>query len=90
MGLDVFLQVLGPLESLRTGSAFVRLQRHMDTKVRGDVVTFDRGHVAGTPLASEVEVVGALTTNMPLAEMILNPEILADSQASENKVSGLT
>jgi hypothetical protein len=71
MGLDMLLQILGTLESLATEVALVRLERHMYPDVRGDVVTLDGGSVASTPLASQVQVVGALASNMALADVFL-------------------
>lgn len=71
MSLDVFLQILRTLECLATEIALVRLQGHMDSDVRGDVVTLDGGSTAVAPLASEVQVVCALTSNMALTDVIL-------------------
>lgn len=71
MGLDMLLQILGTLESLATEVALVRLERHMDPDVRGYVVTLDGGSVASTPLASQVQVVSALASNMALADVFL-------------------
>lgn len=71
MGLDVFFQILGPLEGLATEVALVRLQGNMHTNVRGDVVTLDGGGVAVAPLASQVQVVGAFAANMALADVVL-------------------
>jgi hypothetical protein len=69
--LDMFLQILWTLESLATEITLVWLQGHMNTDVRGDVVTLDRGGSASVPTTGEVEVVGALATNMSLTDMIL-------------------
>lgn len=69
--LDVLLEVLRPLERLATKLALVRLQGHVNTDVRGDVVALHGGCPTLAPLASEVEVVGALAAHMALAEMIL-------------------
>lgn len=43
----------------------------MNTNVRSNVITLNRGGAARVPLASQVEVVGALPANMLLAEMVL-------------------
>ena len=43
----------------------------MDTDVRGDVITLDRGGAARVPLAREVQIVGALATNMALTDVLL-------------------
>lgn len=71
MSLDVFLQILGPLEGLATEVALVRLQGDMHANVGGDVVTLDGGGVAVTPLASQVQVVSALAADMALADVFL-------------------
>ena len=71
MGLDVFLQILGPLEGLATEVALVWLQGHMHANVGGDVVALDGGGVAVAPLASQVQVVGALAADMALADVFL-------------------
>ena len=71
MSFDMLLQVLGPFEGLPTKVASMRLQRYMDTDVRGDVVAFYNGNAAATPRTSEIEVVSAFTSDMGLADMIL-------------------
>ena len=71
VGLDVLLQVLGPLEGLAAEVALVRLERDVDADVGGDVVALDGGGAAGTPQALQVEVVGALATDMSLADVFL-------------------
>lgn len=43
----------------------------MDTDVRGDMVAFDSGCAATTPLAGQVEVVGGLAADMAFADMFL-------------------
>ena len=71
VGLDVLLEILGTLESLATEVAFVRLQRNMHTNVRRDVITLDSGSTAVAPLASKIQVVGALAPNMALTDVVL-------------------
>ena len=72
MSLDVFLQILRALERLAAEVALVRLQRHVNTDVRSDVVSLDRRGAAVAPLAGQVQVVGALATNVTLTDVILN------------------
>jgi len=67
----MFLQILRALERLTAEVAFVRLEWDVDADVGGDVVAFDGGGSAGSPLAGEIEVVGALTPNMALADVVL-------------------
>ena len=71
VGLDVLLEILGALEGLPAEVALVRLQRDVDTNVRGDVVTLDGCGAARVPLAGQVEVVGALPSNVPLTDVVL-------------------
>lgn len=69
--LDMLLQVLGTLERLATELTLVRLERNVNTDVRGDVVSLDCSSSARVPLASQVEVVCALTANMALTDVLL-------------------
>lgn len=71
MSLDVLLQVLRPLEAFAAHVTFVRLQRHMDPDMRGDVISLDSSGAAGIPLASEAEVVGTLATNMTVTNVFI-------------------
>lgn len=71
MSLDVLLQILGTLERLAAELALVRLQRHMDTDMGSDVVPLDSGSAARVPLACQVQVVGALATNMALTDVLV-------------------
>lgn len=67
----MFLQVLWPLEGLATELTLVRLERDVDSNMRGDVIALDRRRSALTPGAGQVEVVGRLATNMALANVLL-------------------
>lgn len=67
----MLLQVLGSLEGLATEVAFVRLQGDMHADMRCDMVTLDRRRIASAPLASQVQVVGALAANMTLTDVFL-------------------
>lgn len=75
MGLDVLLEILRTLEGLSAEVALVWLQGDVHTNVRGDVVTLDRCGAARVPLAGQVEVVGALSSNVPLADVVLFREL---------------
>lgn len=72
VSLDMLFQVLGTFEGLAAKVAAMRLQRHMNTNVRGDVVTFNDRDVAVGPSAFQVEVVGAFATDVNLAHVILS------------------
>lgn len=72
MGLDVLLEILWPLEGLAAEVTFVRLQRHVNANVRGDVIALHGGRPACSPLARKVEVVGALAANVALTHVVLN------------------
>jgi hypothetical protein len=69
--LYVLLQILGALEGLATEVAFVRLQGNVNANMRGNVITLYSGGTAVTPLASQIQVVCALATNMALANVVL-------------------
>lgn len=71
MCLDVFFQILWALESLAAEVALVGLEWNVDANVGGDVIALDGGCSASTPLASQVEVVGALTSDMAFADVVL-------------------
>lgn len=71
MSLDVLLQILRPLERLSAKVTLVRLQRHMDADVGGDVVALDRGRPAIPPTTSQVQVIRTLAADMTLADMLI-------------------
>lgn len=71
VGLDMFLEILRALESLAAEFALVRLERNVDSNVRGDVVALDCGGSALTPLTGQVEIISRLATNMAFADMFL-------------------
>lgn len=74
MGLDVLLQILGALEGLATKTALVRSEGHMHPDMGGDTVALDSGGTASSPLASQIQVFGALVTDMALANVFLLPQ----------------
>lgn len=69
--LDMLLEILRALEGLAAEVALVWLEWHMDADVRCDVVALDGGGPAGTPLAGQVQVVGAFAPDMALADVVL-------------------
>ena len=71
MGLDMLLEILRAFESLAAKLAFVWFQWYMNSDVRGDVVTFDSCGTTTAPLAGQVQVIGAFSTDMPFADMFL-------------------
>ena len=71
MGLDMLLEILRPLEGLTTKLASVRLEWYVNTDVRGDMIALYDSDTTVTPCASQVKVVGALATNVNLADMVL-------------------
>ena len=71
MSLDMLLEILRALEALAAEIALVRLQGNVNTDMRSDVIALHRGGAARVPLAREVQVVGALATNMLLANVFL-------------------
>ena len=75
MGLDVLLQVLGTLEGLAAEITFVRFERDVNADVGSDMITLDRGGTAGVPATGQVQVVGALSSDVLLADMVLEGEL---------------
>lgn len=73
MGFDVFLQILRPLECFATEVTLVRLQRNVNSNMRGDVVALYGCGTAIGPSTSQVEVVCALAANVALTNMLLLP-----------------
>jgi hypothetical protein len=71
VGLDVLLQVLRTLEGLSAEITFVWLERDVDSNVGSDMVALDSGGAAGVPSTGEVQVVGALSADMLLADVLL-------------------
>lgn len=71
MCLDMLLPILGTLEGPAAEIALVGLEGYMNKNVGGDMITLDSGGIAGTPLASQVEVVSALAANMAVTDMHL-------------------
>jgi len=69
--LNVLLQILGTLEGFAAEVALMRLQRNVNTNVRSNVITLDGRSAAVAPLARQVQVVGALATNMAFANMVI-------------------
>ena len=67
----MLLKILRALERLAAEVAFMRLERDVNTDMRRDVVALNSGRPARTPLARQVEVVGALATDVALANVVL-------------------
>jgi hypothetical protein len=72
VSFDVLLEILRAFERLATEVALMRLQGHMDTDVRSDVVPLYCSGAAVAPLAGQVQIVGALATNVTLTNVVLN------------------
>ena len=68
----MFLEILGAFEGFATEFAFVWFQGNMDSNVRGDMVAFDCGGTAATPLTRQVQVVGTLAADVSFADMFLS------------------
>jgi hypothetical protein len=75
VGFDVLLQVLRTLECLSAEVAFVWLKGDVDSNVGGDVVALDGGGTARVPATSEVQIVGALTSDVLLADVLLERKL---------------
>lgn len=79
----MLLEILWALECFATKVALVRLQRNMNADVRGDMVTLDGGGATCAPLAGQVEIVGALATDVALAYVILDVLLASDGACDE-------
>lgn len=62
----------------------------MNTDVRGNVITLNSGCSARVPLASQVQVVGALSTNMSLTDVFLFDRVSPISMPRLRGVGRLT
>jgi hypothetical protein len=71
VGLDVLLEILRTLEGFAAEITLVRLQWDVNTYMRSDMIALHCRRTAVAPLACQVEVVGTLTANMTLANMVL-------------------
>jgi hypothetical protein len=69
--LDMLLEVLRTLERLATEITLVWLEGHMNSDMRGDVVAFDGCDPTLRPLTLQVQIIGAFSANMFLADMFL-------------------
>jgi hypothetical protein len=82
----MLLEILWALERFATEIALVRLQGHVNSNVRGDVITLDSGGATCAPLTSQIEVVGALATDVALAYVILDGLLASDTCCDEERV----
>lgn len=82
MDLCVFLEVLGTLERLLANLACVRFEWCMDSQVTGNVITFCAGGAAILPFAGQAKVVGALPTNVIVAEMVVQRFRIAEREST--------
>ena len=71
MSLHVFLEILGTFKGLATKLTSVRLQGYVNSDVRSDMVAFHDLNMTVPPCALQVEVIGTLSTNMLITDMVL-------------------
>ena len=71
----MLLEILGALEGLAAALALMRLERNVDTNVRGHVIALDGARPARVPLAGEVLVACALAPNMPFTDVLLERRV---------------
>ncbi len=76
MGLDVLLEILRALESLSAEVTFVWLEGDVYSNVGCDMVALDGGGPAGLPATGEVQVVGALSADVLLADVVLERRLV--------------
>lgn len=67
----MLLEILRALECFATEVALVWLQGDVNADMRCDVVALDSCSAACAPLTGQVEVVGALASDVTLAYMVL-------------------
>lgn len=87
MCLYMLLKVLRPLEGLPTELASMRLQRHVNTDVRGDVIALYNSNSTVTPSACQIEVIGTLTANMAFADMVVELLSVGGTLATSNPLA---
>lgn len=88
VGLDMLLQILRTLEGLAAEVTLMWLEGNVDSDVRGNVVALDGGGPARAPLAGQVEVVGALATDMAFADVVLR--VLSDGWSRHGRICRAT
>jgi hypothetical protein len=76
VGLYMLLQVLRTLEGLSTEFTFVRLQWNVYSNVGSDMIALDGGGSAGIPPTGEIQVVCTLPSDMLLADVILQGQLV--------------
>ena len=69
---DVFLEILWTLEGFAAELAAMRFQGDMDADMGCDVVAFDDLNAASSPRTLQIEIVGALATDMAFTNVILH------------------
>ena len=71
MSFHMLLQVLGTLEGLATELATMRLQGHMNSDVRRDVVAFNDLNGTICPGALQIEIVSTFAADVFIADVVL-------------------
>jgi hypothetical protein len=72
--LDMLLQVLRSLKSFSAELTFVWLEGDVYSNVGGYMITFHCAGVAPFPATDEIQVVGALSSDVPLTKMLLRDD----------------
>jgi hypothetical protein len=81
----MLLQVLRALEGLATEVAFVRLEWHVYSNVRGNVISLDCCRTAVAPLTGQIQIVGTFAANMALTDMVL--EVVVRMMIAHNEAT---
>ena len=71
MGFHMLFEVLRAFERFPTKLAAVRLQRNMDADVGRDMVALHDSYVTVAPSTLQIEIIGALSTDVTVADVIL-------------------
>ena len=73
----MLLQILRPLEGFTAELTAMRLQRYMNSDVRGYVISLDGGGPTSPPRTRQAQIVRALSAHMDIAEMVLQSHLVS-------------
>lgn len=86
----MLFEILGTLECLATEVTLMWLEWDVDTDVRSNVISLDGGGAAVAPLTGQVQVVGALATNVTLTNVILRIMLVRLREMTKTTADGVT
>ena len=74
----MLLQILRTLEAFATKVALVWFKRYMNTNVRGNMIALYRSRSTRAPATGKVQVIGALSSDMALTNMLLQSQVSSE------------